>query len=79
MLTHDELEAIWPLVYPLPPTTREAFLLAVSSALNGSPASGPGTAYRVARDLLPSFFTPPEPPRGRPAHLNVRRPRPHAA
>ena len=61
MLTCDELEAaVLPLARPLPPAAREAFLAAVSSALNGTPTVGPGLAYRTARELLPRFFTPPD-------------------
>src|SRR5262245_59618004 len=56
MLTSDEFDAIWPLARPLPPVTQEAFLAAVSSALNGTPTVGPGVAYRTARELLPRFL-----------------------
>jgi hypothetical protein len=73
MLTTDELDAILPLAYPLPPATRQDFLQAVSSALNGSPASGPGMAYRVARELLPKFFSPPLDPTNGPNHHYSRR------
>jgi hypothetical protein len=64
MLSTDEIEAIWPLTIPLPAGAREPFLLAVSSALNGSACQGPGAAYRVARALLPRYFIPPPPDKG---------------
>jgi hypothetical protein len=64
MLTDDEYDAMWSLAYPLPPPVRDAFLAAVSSALNGTATVGPGLAHRTARALLPRFFTPPEPDNG---------------
>jgi hypothetical protein len=71
VLTDDELEAVLPLTRPLPPVVRDAFLAAVSSALNGTPTVGPGLAHRTARELLPRFFTPPEPDAG-PHHCSPR-------
>jgi hypothetical protein len=71
-LTGAELDVVQKLAYPLPPASRAAFTTAVVNALEAYPVHDVGITYRIARELLPSFYRPP-PPSPRPQHFNSRR------
>jgi hypothetical protein len=72
LLSTAERSIIDDLAYPLPPACREAFVTAVLNALAAYPVHDVGLAHRVARELLPSFYRPPEPTHP-PAQHNARR------
>jgi hypothetical protein len=72
LLSTAERSIIDDLAYPLPAICREAFVTAVLNALAAYPVHDVGLAHRVGRELLPSFYRPPEPTHP-PTQLNVRR------
>jgi hypothetical protein len=71
-LLPDELSEVLPLCFPLPREAREPFLAAIENALRAHPVHGPGLVHRLARDLQPSFFTPP-PKSPAPQFFNARK------
>jgi hypothetical protein len=60
-LSDDELDAVMAAARPLPPHTRDAFLQQVATELarcNGD--IGPGTVFRVVRDVQRIYFDAPD-------------------
>ena len=60
-LSAAEYNVVTNLATPLPRALRSEFVSAVEQALAAYPVRGEGVAHRIARELLPRFFTPPPP------------------
>jgi hypothetical protein len=59
-LSDDELAAVMAAARPIAVERRDAFLLAVASALQACGEVGPGTVHRVCASLQRQFFDPPD-------------------
>ena len=60
-LTDSELDVVMAAARPLPVETRAAFLQDVAAALaNCNGNVGPGTIFRVCRDMQRKHFDPPD-------------------
>ena len=57
-LSDSELEIVFAAARPLPVADRDGFLQAVAEALVMLNERGPGSVYRVCRDLQATFISP---------------------
>jgi len=64
-LSDDELSAIMRACDPLPPDRRGAFVQEVARMLGACGEIGPGSVFRVIRDVQKQFFVAPDLSRGR--------------
>jgi hypothetical protein len=55
-LSDDELQQVMNACAPLPPDRRDAFLRQVASELASCGEIGPGSVFRVIRDVQKQFF-----------------------
>ena len=59
-LSGDELSAVFNACRPIAPHLRDEFLQVVASTLAGERELGPGTVFRILRDLQRRYFDAPD-------------------
>jgi hypothetical protein len=59
-LTDHEMDCVLSAARPLQPQARSEFLQALAAELERQQQRGPGTIYRVCRELQRRYFDPPD-------------------